>query len=96
MHGSTTDASNHTAIDGAIGTSGTPSTAQFSLPIHNDTSYASIVRFFVNMTDKERYLRVQKQGSASHSTTVDIAHLSNADEVPDTATLRGVNAQVFV
>lgn len=96
-HGSTTDPTNHTAINGAIGTTNaTASATQFVLPVHNDTSFASIVRFFVNLADKQRILRIEKTGCASHSTTVDIAHLSNADEVPDTATLRGVNAQVFV
>jgi len=96
-HGTTTDATNHTTISGAVGTTNSTTAAtQFVLPVHNDTSVGGIVRFFVNLAGKERYLRIEKHATDSHDTTCDTVHLFRGDAVPDTASLRGVNGFVIV
>ena len=97
MHGTTTDATNHTNISGAVGTTNsTASSSQFVLPEHNNTTNGGVVRFFVNLGDKERILRIEKHAAASHATTCNIALLGRANDVPDSASDRGVGAQVFV
>ena len=96
-HGTTTDASNHTTIDGGVGTTNSTTAAtQFVLPVHNDTSVGGMVRFFVDCSQYERYLRVELQATDSHDTVCQIAHLFRAKDVPDSTTDRGINAQVFL
>lgn len=95
-HGTTTHPTNHTAISGTEGTSGTASSSQFVLGVHNDTSVDSVVRFFVNLPKYERYIRVVKTAPASHSLTVNTFNLSRAEQSPDTVALRGVINHVFV
>ncbi len=56
MHGTTTDATNHTNIVGAVGTTeATATSSQFVLGVHNDTSVGGVTSFFVDLRTKERY-----------------------------------------
>ena len=95
QHGTTTDASNHTAIANMTGTTeATATTAQFVLGTHNDTTNASITRFYVNLTDKERYLRVVRQSSPSYHSTATTVTFFRKPVSPDTDALRGLASSV--
>ena len=60
QHGTTTDPTNCTAI----ATGGT----DFTIPAFNDTAVAGIVGFDVDLSSRQRILRVVAQCPASHST----------------------------
>lgn len=95
QHGTTTDPTNHTAISNMTGTTeSTATTAQFVLGEHNDTTNASITRFYVNLTDKERYLRVLRQSSASYHSTATTVTFYRKSVSPDTNALRGLASSV--
>ena len=95
QHGSTTDVSNFTAIANMTGTTqATATTAQFVLGEHNDTVVGSITRFFVDLTGKERFLRVLRQASASYHSTATTFQLFRAGSSPDSDTERGVVSSV--
>lgn len=91
----TTDTTNATAIDGCTGTTNaTATSAQFVLPVHNDTSIGSVVRFFVPLHNKAKIIRCQKQAAASHHHTCEVIHLMRGRTGADTDTERGVNVSV--
>ena len=95
QHGSTTDVSNFTAIANMTGTTeATATTAQFVLGEHNDTVVASITRFFVDLTGKERFLRVLRQASASYHSTATTFQLFRGGSSPDSDSERGVVSSV--
>ena len=97
MHGTTTDPTNFTAITGATGTTNaTTAAGEFVLPVHNDIVLGGVVSFHVQLVGKERYLRVEKKAAASHAFTTNHVMLSEADNVPDSASTRGSNVDVFV
>ena len=84
--GTTTDVSNFTNISGALGSTnaGTsvPSTS-FQLPVHNDTDTPGVLAFFVDMTTKERYLRIVQTNPETTSETQNVVTLFNAEDGPD-------------
>ena len=83
--GTTTDASNMTAISGATGTSGTAAATQFSMPINNNTSFPSVVTFAVPLGDKERYLGVTLEtADTNHDDVCILATLTRGDSVLQT------------
>ncbi len=97
MHGTTTDATNYTAITGATGTTNaTTAAGEFILPVANDAVLGAVVSFYVQLADKERFLRVEKHATASHAFTTNHVMLFQADNVPSTAGTRGSNVDVFV
>lgn len=97
LHGTTTDATNYTAITGATGTTNaTTAAGEFVLPVHNDDTQGGVVAFYVQLADKERYLRVEKTAGASHIITCNHVMLFQADSVPSTAGTRGTDVDVFV
>lgn len=92
QHGSTTDVSNFTALSNGTGTTNATATAaQFVLPTHNDTSVGGLVRFHVNLGDKERYLRLVKEADdATQSFTYDQVTFWN-DPLTPASDLAAVN-----
>jgi hypothetical protein len=92
-----TNISNATAISGCTGTTNsTASATQFVLPVHNDAVYGGVVRFYLDLRTKERYIHVTKKApDASHLTTFNYATLSRGRTAPDTTTEAGVQAYVF-
>ncbi len=97
LHGTTTDATNYTAITGATGTTNaTTAAGEFVLPEHNDATQGGVVSFYVQLADKERFLRVEKTAAASHIITTNHVMLWQADNVPSTAATRGSDVDVFV
>ncbi len=97
MHGTTTDATNHTNIDGAVGTTNaTATTAQFVLGVHNDTAVGGVTSFFVNLINKEQFLRVEKHAAASYHSTANVITLFRAHDMPDTAGELGASAFAIV
>lgn len=94
-HGTTTDASNHTAITNMTGTTNTTATtAQFVIPTNNDTAVNQITRFYVDLRNKERYLRVEKQAMAGHQTTANTATFFRRPVAPINDTERNVGVSV--
>lgn len=93
----TTDATNATDISGAVGTTNATATAtQFVLPVNNDTSNGFVVRFCVDLRDKERFLRVERQAPASHPVSVAVCTLSRGEVSPTNAATMGAGSVVFV
>ena len=94
MHGTTTDVSNATAITGPfIGTTNaTATTSQFVLPEHNDTAEDSVVRFYVDIRNLERYLGIQSQSDNVSNNSWFQAEFWRGDGMGDSATTRGVAA----
>jgi hypothetical protein len=94
--GTTTDATNHTAINGFIGTTNaTASATQFVLPGDNTTTYDEIILFHVNLADKERFLMLNRQAATGYNTIATQVTLSRGKESPNTTTEMGVNAVVI-
>ena len=92
-HGTTTHPTNHTNIVGAVGTTNaTATSSQFVLGVHNDTSVGGVTSFFVNLTNKERILRVEKQAAASYHSTHNTITYFRINEGPDTAGELGASA----
>ncbi len=97
QHATTTDATNATDISGAVGTTNSTAAAtEFVLQVENDASNAAVVRFCVDLRDKERFLRVEKMAGASHVVTVNVCTLSRGEITPTNAATMGVNSVVFV
>ncbi len=93
QHGTTTHPTNHTNIDGAVGTTNsTATTAQFVQGVHNNATNMSITRFFVDLTNKEKILRVEHQANASHQTAVAIIHYFRKPQSSNTDAKRSVTA----
>ncbi len=91
QHGTTTDPTNCTNIDGAVGTTETTATtAQFVLGVHNDATNMGITRFFVNLVNLERILRVEHHATASHHTAVSMIHFFRKPQASNTDSKRGV------
>jgi len=96
-HGTTTDASNHTAVTGKYTgtTNTTATTSQFVLPQHNDDAEASIVRLGVACHTLERYLRIQAQHPNTVNLTWSHCELSRGDGMADTNAKRGVDSSSY-
>jgi hypothetical protein len=93
QHGTTTDATNHTNIVGAVGTTNSTATSsQFVLGVHNDTAVGGVTSFFVNCAKYEKILRIEKQAAASYHSTANIITLSRGASMPDTAAELGASA----
>ena len=94
-HGTTTDATNHTAITNMTGTTNTTATtAQFVLPTNNDTAVNQICRFYIDLRNKERFIGVTKQASANHQSTANTATLFRRPTSPVTDAERNVGISV--
>jgi len=96
-HGTTTDASNHTAVTGKYTgtTNTTATTSQFVLPQHNDTDDASIVRLGVDCRTLERYLRIEAQHPNTVNLTWSHCELSRGEGMPNTDAKRGVDVSSY-
>ena len=94
LHGTTTDVSNATAVAGKYTgtTEATATTSQFVLPEHNDTAENSVVRFYVDIRNLERYLGVQGQADNSSNANYAQAEFWRGDGMGDSATTRNVAA----
>ncbi len=93
----TTDATNATDISGAVGTTNaTTAAGEFVLGVHNDDAGTGVVRFHVNLANKERYLRVEKHAHASHSTTMNVCTFYNTPLTQANAGDQGATAAVYV
>lgn len=89
-----TNISSATSIVAFTGTTNTvtSSTAGFVIQPQNNTSYPQIYNFLVTNTgSRKRYLFLEVQGAASHSTTYAAALLSRGEEVPGNDSQRGFN-----
>lgn len=80
QHSDTTDASNFSTI--VEGTSGTPTSSQFSMPTNNDTDAWTDVRFSLKKDGRKRYVGVLVQAAASYNTLGISAYLHRAKEGP--------------
>ena len=97
QHATTTDATNATDISGAVGTTNATATAtQFVLPVFNDPNNGGVVRFCVDLRDKERFLRVERHAPASHPVGVAVCTLSRGEKSPTNAATMGAGSVVFV
>ena len=91
---SSNDGTTWTTVPGCEGTSGTPSTSQFQLVVHNNTSVRQITRISAPLVGRGSKLRIVAQTPAStnnHNVQL-YATLFNSDVVPDTTTEMGVAA----
>lgn len=93
QHGTTTDVSNFTAIDGLTGTTeATATTNQFVLDEHNDNTNAHSIQADLDLSSLERYLRVVKQAPASHASTSNMIVFKRSPNSPSNAAGRGVSS----
>lgn len=98
MEGTTTDASNHTNIVGCVGTTeATATSSQFVLGVHNNTALGGVTSFFLDLSKRARYLRVEKEASsAAYVSTANVITFFRIAEGPDEASEFGASAFVVV
>lgn len=96
-HGKTTDATNHSSVVGAVGTTeATATSSQFVLGVHNNTSVGGVTSFFIDCTKYEKILSIEKTASASYHSTSNSITLSRAASMPDSASEMGASAIAIV
>jgi hypothetical protein len=76
-------------------TNSTAAATEFVLPVHNNTSVGAIHKFYINLRDRKRYIKVAATPGASHTTIFGKATLSRAETAPDSNTERGVSVSVI-
>lgn len=92
QHGTTTDVSNFTAIDGLTGTTeSTATTNQFIIQTHSDNTNAAVHIFDLDLSRLERHIRVVKKAPASHFTTANIMRFTRMEQTPSAASERGAS-----
>ena len=94
---SSTGTGSATDIPGATGTTNsTATTNQFVMNAYNDTSNAMVTVFEVDLTTKERYLVIEAQAKALHSTVAYVAELSRGKRAPSTLAETGATSIAYV
>jgi hypothetical protein len=76
-------------------TNSTAAATEFVIPVHNNTSVGNVIRFYIDLHGRKRYLKVAFTPAASHTTICSKAVLSRAAIMPDTDTERGVAVSVI-
>lgn len=76
----------------AVATGGT----DFTIPVQNDTSNPAVMRFLVDCKARKRYLFVNLQAAASHSTVTVRAELVRAEQAPITDANRGTGITTWI
>ncbi len=92
-----TSVSSGSAIVAFTGTTNTVTDATngYVITSYNNSSTARITEFNVDCRGRKRYLFLTIQAPASVSTVCAIAHLSAAEQMPNTASLAGVVERVI-
>lgn len=91
--GDTTTYSEATAVSGLSGTTGTASTSQFALGVHNSTSYASVTRLSVSGNrHKYAFIKYQTPGATNYNVPAFVVDAFSAGQAPTTATEANVAA----
>lgn len=80
QHSDTTDATNFSTI--MSGTTGTPTSSQFSLTVNNDTAVFTAYRATVRKDGRKRYLAVLYQPMTGYNTNYAVAFKSGKRESP--------------
>lgn len=91
--GDTTTYSEATAVPGLSGTTGTASTSQFALGVHNSTSYASVTRLSVSGNrHKYAFIKYQVPATTNYRNPAFIVDAFNGGQAPSSATEANVAA----
>ncbi|MCP4539814.1 MAG: hypothetical protein GY832_21965 [Chloroflexi bacterium] len=86
LEGTTTAIASGTAISSLTGTTNTTATtAQFVLPINNDTAAGQTVSIDIDTTDLQRYIHVKVQAAKGYGTVCMLGQLYRPHTAPDAA-----------
>jgi hypothetical protein len=86
-----TNFSSATSIAAMSGTTNTSTTGGFVIAPQNDTTNPQITRLFIDTRAHKRYLFVEYEAAASHSTSVVMAYLTRGNIPPAADAQRGFN-----
>lgn len=91
--GDTTTFSEATAVSGLSGTTGTASTSQFALGVHNSTSYGSVTRLSVSGNrHKYGFIKYQVPATTNYRNPAFVVDAFSAGQAPSSATEANVAA----
>jgi hypothetical protein len=91
-----TNFSSATSIAAMSGTTNSSSSTGFVIQPQNDTTNPQITRLFIDTKAHKRYLFVEYEAAASHSTSVVMAYLERGQTIPSVDSQRGLNVNSVI